>query len=268
MNRANFIHSLRTTLCAALSLGLVACTGIDKDTVGDSESESDATGESATDTTGASASQTSGASDTDGSGSGGGTEGSASTTGDSSTGEDSTSTGEVSTSGTSGTSGSTGGQGDSIPESCEAACEVVYVCLVGEYDSMEACVAECVEETMPEEPSAECEAAVIGFNTCVAAGSCEDFDKETFCEAELDLMIEVCDFGGDECTVAVGGDSESCGIIEDCDDGSMELRCEGDSCLCLVDDEEVGSCKNDICVDELDPNGLYDKALSCCGFEF
>jgi hypothetical protein len=38
--------------------------------------------------------------------------------------------------------------------------------------------------------------------------------------------------------------------------------------LCLLDEEVVGSCENDVCVDELDPSVLYDKALTCCGFEF
>jgi len=263
MIRANFIHTLRTTLCVALSLGLVACTGIDKDTIGDSESEGDTTSESATGSTSGGESSTGGdsGSDTD---VGGDTEGNTSTTG-ATTGEDPTTTGEVSTTGT---TGSTGGEGDDIVESCEDACEVVYVCLAGEYESMEECVADCIAETTPEEPSAECEAAVIDFNSCVAVASCEDFESDTFCETELDLMIEVCDVGGEECTVGIGGDAESCGIVQDCGEGSMELDCAGDSCRCLLDDEEVGSCTNDVCVDELDPNALYVKALTCCGFEF
>ncbi len=268
MTRVNFIHTLRTTLCAALSLGLVACTGIDNETVGESESE---TGASSTGTTGESASSTSGAStdDTDGTegGTGGGTAVSTtdeptSTEGDT-TGDDSTSTG-----GTTGATSTTGGGADSIPESCEQACEVVFVCLADEYESMEACVAECIEETTPDEPSPECEAAVVDVNLCIAGGTCEEFEGEEFCESQVDAMIELCDFDGEICSVGIGGDSESCGIIEECGEGSTELRCEGDSCLCLVDEEEVGSCKNDVCVDELDPSVLYDKALTCCGFEF
>ncbi len=270
MTRVNFIHTLRTTLCAALSLGLVACTGVDNDTVGESETES----ASSTGTAGESASSTSGASadGTDGteSGTGGGTE--VSTTDEPTTGDDTTGNNDsTSTDGTTGmtsSTGTTGGVPDGIPESCEVACEVVYVCLVDEYESMEACVAECIEETTPQEPSAECEAAVIDLNQCIAGGTCEEFESEAFCESQVDAMIELCDFDDDICSVGIGGDSESCGIIEECEEGSMELRCEGESCLCLVDNEEVGSCKNDVCVDDLDPNDLYGKASECCGFEF
>jgi len=263
MIRTNFIH---TTLYAALSLGFVACTGVDKDTVGDSESEGE-TSESAGSTSAGSTSAGESASSTGGdSGSDTANGGDTSTSGATS-GEDPSTT-DAPTS-TSGSTDSTGGEGDSVSESCEAACEVVLVCLEDQYESMEECVADCIEETMPDEPSAECEAAVIDFNSCVAAASCEDLDSDIFCEAELDLMIELCDFDADDCTGSVGGDALSCGIIQECSGESMmELLCVGDLCRCFVDAEEVGSCTNDVCVDDLDPDVLYEKAFTCCGFEF
>jgi len=276
----SFFHPLRITLCAAISLGLGACVGGDKDTstVGDSIGDSDSDSDSDSST---------GSTTEDPSVSGTSTGGPGTDSESASTGQETLSTsGETITDGTDGTDptdptdptdttggttegtteGTTGGDG-SIPESCAQACEVVYECNPEEYESIEGCIAECTEGSTIPDASDSCEAAIVGFNLCLSMATCEDIEDEAVCLEEQEEIEGACDLG-DECIMGVGGDAESCGILEDCGDSSMELKCEGKECLCLEDGEQVGSCTNDVCADELDADALYDKAFECCGFEF
>ena len=136
-------------------------------------------------------------------------------------------------------------------------------CYPDEWPSLDACAQECVDGS--ESQSEACDLAVQDFLACMAGLTCPELE-EGACGDEEDAAIDACE--GDVCSVGVGGGVGECGIIEECADGIRQMNCSGETCVCLVDDEPVGECANDVCLDdEPDPSAIHDKALSCCGFE-
>ncbi|MEZ4379845.1 MAG: hypothetical protein R3A79_00750 [Nannocystaceae bacterium] len=253
------LSPLRLALCASLSLGLVACVGGEKETDSAADSESSATesGSSTSDTSSSSASSTGGTdSSSDGSsGTDSDSAGGTSTTDDvdTSSSGDATSTGE----------GTTGMADPGLEAACGDACEVLVGCYPDEWESVEACAQECADPFNT--PNEACELAAIDYLDCLGGLTCPELE-EGACDAEESAAMEACE--GEVCSVGVGGGEGTCGIIEECAEGTREMSCAEKSCVCLVDGEAVGECENDVCLDiEPDPEAIHEKALSCCGFE-
>ena len=263
-SKIRFIRALRTTFCTALSLGLGACVGGEGETMTASGATT-TSGGSTSGSTGESegTSGTSGTSGTTGT-SGSGSASDSATTGESSTTGVSSTTGESSTTGDTSTTGSTTGGGGSFQGSCEDACATFYGCMPDAYESLEACILECLDG-LPQDANAQCEAAYVSVNECVAGSSCMELEGD-FCSAEVGQIFALCDL--EQCDVTAGGGADECSIAEICGDLSQEMICSGKTCQCIEDGSDVGSCDNDVCVDGVEFDTLAEKAFSCCGFEF
>jgi hypothetical protein len=256
------LSPLRLVLCGALSLGLVACVGGEKETDSSADSETSATDSDGT-TGGTDGTSSSSASSTGGTDSG--TDGSTGSGTDSdSAGGTSTSGGEDTTTGDSTTdSGTTGQANPGLETACGEACEMLMGCYPDEWPSLDACVQECVDGSGDQGEA--CEIAALDYLECMAGLTCVELEDDG-CSEEEDAAIDACE--GEVCSVGLGGGVGECGIVEDCGDTSRQMNCEGETCVCLVNDEVVDQCANDVCLDEEpDPDAIQQKALACCGFE-
>ena len=250
---------IRKSLIPALALALfipVACTGADGTTDGGSDTDASSTSTSSTST---SSTSTSGATESTG------------MTGSASDSDGTSTTTDSSTSGTSGTTTAdtdTGGS-PALAESCAKACEVVIACYPDEWDSLDACVATCVNESTPVEPDAECEAAFVAFNECLGMAECADFESEDLCLAEGEQINAVCESGGEECSGSAGSDPNGteCSVSEECPDYTHEIICTAESCTCYEDDVMTAVCPQqmNVCMD-FDPSILDDIGADCCGW--
>src|SRR5690606_3704010 len=137
-----------------------------------------------------------------------------------------------------------GDPGVDIEQLCADACEVFEGCL-GPYPE---CVAECVDHHGFEDR--ECLAKEIGFTQCLAGLDCEELaqvmdEEPPFpCQAELEAT---CGSPGGECLVGVGQSENpgECSISVTCDgEPERSVECDGSSCTCYVDDQEVGGCSD------------------------
>lgn len=196
------------------------------------------------------------------------------TTGDATTGEPTTgdATSEASTTNTT----STGGELTTGPETgdppvetvpgCEALCAKEVECdLAMEGD---ACVEFCSQQYMSRGQA--CADAAAAFLTCITALSCEElaehdgFGDPTTCVDSKTAMNDVCGIH-DGCSVGWGGGLDECDLEIDCDDEPYrKMACDTETCVCLVNGNEMGSCTAEAICES--PEALKEKGWTCCGF--
>lgn len=177
-------------------------------------------------------------------------------------------TGEPGSTGEPGTSGgSTGGGGVDIPADCEAVCGAADMC---GFPAGPDCVMGCVGDLGGS--MGECAQAVDAFLMCLAGMSCMDladfFQNQNPgpCTNEAGQAGLVCDMGmPGECVESVGGNPNACSYSKECPNmPPVEMMCNKNSCTCLVDGMEVGTCMSDAICQTQDQ--LPMKAADCCGF--
>lgn len=251
---------------------------------GDDKGTSDATGTdgsggssgsattSGSPTTGSSVSATATATATDG-----GTMGGSATMGDSTSGAvtdggttvEPGTTGDPMTTGGPGsgtTGGSTGGGGVDIPADCQAVCDAAMGCMLPvPPDCAMGCVADLGGSM------GECATAVDAYLMCLAGMSCMELvdffanDNPGPCTDEAGQTGLVCNMMPGDCTEGVGGNPNSCNYTKTCPNmPALEMQCNKNTCTCLVDGMEMGTCMSDaICMTQ---DQLPMKAADCCGF--
>jgi len=151
-----------------------------------------------------------------------------------------------------------------LPE-CQALCDKSAACGLGGDD--EGCVVGCSEQYAAE--TQVCADATSAYLSCMAALSCEEIlgslEEPGPCPAEADQRDAVCGTGNDFCGVGWGGFDEACDLEIDCRGEPLRrMLCDLETCTCLVDDEQTGSCAAEAICDDLD--ALKEKGATCCGF--
>ncbi len=232
----------------------------------DSDSEASDTGATGTDTTGTNATDATDATDSIGMSSapttsGDDGSGSANPTQDSGTATGSTAGGVTTT----GDTATTGGDPD-LMKLCEAWCSKNAGCQASQPDG---CAADCFAELgSGESVCAEAEQALLN---CMLGMTCEEFvaftDKEDPgpCAAESSAVDEAC--ADQACTGSIGTseDSSECSYSVDCPNQPLrEMQCTVETCTCLEDFKEVGTCPAmGVCMTLED---IGAKSMDCCGF--
>ena len=238
----------------------------------------DDTQDPATGTTGSSSSSETG--DSTGGGPGTGETGAAPTTSGDTTGGDETTgeptTGEPTTEASTTNTTLTGGELTTGPETgdppvetvpgCEALCSKQVEC----EQAMEgdACVQFCSEQYAAHGQA--CADATAEFLACITALSCDElaehdgFGDPTTCLDSKATMDNICGIH-DGCSVGWGGGADECDLEIDCEDGPYQkMTCDTETCVCMVNGNEMGSCAAEaICEDS---DGLKEKGWTCCGF--
>ena len=149
--------------------------------------------------------------------------------------------------------------------------------------TLEACVEACTAQLDAIDNPA-CLAATVALQECHAEATCDGVFET--CSAQFDAEYQACSASSDEpmCIelVHAAPDASECRIeqtctnLEDQADYAQRIECDGTSCTCLADGEDVGSCDADgLCpfivdANPKDPATLehYDAfAMACCGFE-
>lgn len=149
-----------------------------------------------------------------------------------------------------------------LEEACQAYCDVLTMCFPDEPPPPD-CVGLCVEEGS-EVGTAECGEAIVDFYSCLGGLSCEQLQGERpVCVEEELALDEVCSDG--ECFVGVGGGETECAYTESCPDVDLEMSCDTETCTCLENGVEVGSCDAmGVCAEGF--GMLAEYATTCCGF--
>lgn len=178
------------------------------------------------------------------------------------TGSGSETEGTASSSGGSEESSTTDSGSPSLEEACQAYCDVLTLCFPDEPPPPD-CVGFCVEEGT-EVPSAGCGEAIVDFYSCLGDLSCEQIQGERpVCVEEELALDEICSEG--ECFVGVGGGETECAYTESCPDVDLEMSCNTETCTCLENGVEVGSCDAmGVCAEGF--GMLAEYATTCCGF--
>lgn len=183
-----------------------------------------------------------------------------------STGGQSTATSTTTTSGE-----TTTGDEPPPPElvaACTAACETFFECIMpAPFPDMATCIEGCTEAA--EGGSAECVAASVAFDNCIAGLDCPAFNdavmNEDFgeCADEFEASETMCQ----SCEGFAGVGEDGCSLGQTCPDApTIEIRCEGDTCSCLEDNVPQAECAaNGVCA--ADMAALQQLAAECCGFE-
>lgn len=119
----------------------------------------------------------------------------------------------------------------------------------------------------------ECASASTGVTLCFASLGCEDLAQalsggtDHACGFDQIQRDTVCNGGQVDCDFGADGDLEgtNCELEIFCPgDPVQKMTCDAGQCLCLVDDEQVGSCPSDTTCGTLAE--ISDKGVSCCGF--
>ncbi len=150
-------------------------------------------------------------------------------------------------------------------EACMAGCAVFAQC----GGQLPGCVEECVGEVSGLD--AECILAANEFFNCIGELTCEEFQQleegepEPYPCQEEETIYSECAGGGDcLATIGQGENPGECSVSIECpDEPEYAAECNGDTCICLMDGVEVGSCENaqSVC-DEPGSEAL----VACCGF--
>lgn len=136
--------------------------------------------------------------------------------------------------------------GGGLPGACADACMHLQMCEPGSVPPFAECVASCVDGF--EDPP-DCAAAVAAQWSCIAALPCEEAlkfvngDEPTMCLAEVAAVEEVC--VGVECGGEIGGDMETCELMQECGEGEQRYVCDSDTCTCLQDGVEEAQCPSE-----------------------
>ncbi len=159
----------------------------------------------------------------------------------------------------------TGGPTGGLPGACGAVCAHWDMCSPGSVGSLADCKAGCIDGF--EDPP-ECTAAMTAQWECVAGLSCEEALKfldgdPTSCLAEVGATDEACFAEG--CGGEVGGDMETCTLIQQCGDGEQEYDCGVDLCTCKQDGVPGKQCpSNGFCAASFEEQRAAITA--CCGW--
>lgn len=149
---------------------------------------------------------------------------------------------------------------------CEASCELGGEC--GLVVEVETCVVICTNDNAELPP--ECREATEATLACLATLTCEQLEVAqeagpTPCQSQQFMEFEVCQ--EPSCDWGAGGDQAGteCMLMINCPGKpEQEMKCDMETCVCLEDGVEVGSCPADgVC---LDLGNIQDKGPGCCGF--
>ena len=148
-----------------------------------------------------------------------------------------------------------------IEQACDAQCNQFGEC-VGQIPG---CVNSCLQYHMALD--AQCLAAELELDACVIDLDCPQLlqmlsqDPKPYpCQAEQENSCQ----GGGGCTEDVdNGDAPGeCSLTVDCpNDPERTVACDGTTCTCYVDDDEVGGCDDPLSVCQ-DPSA--DALADCC----
>ncbi|WP_437689235.1 hypothetical protein [Sorangium sp. So ce176] len=141
----------------------------------------------------------------------------------------------------------------------------------GSPDALQACLDYCDEVSQCDDPGASCADDFCEDQLQRAGAECEDefgaafacflplatvqcgFEPPDACRDEIDAL-EACTAlhgcGGQLCQGGGGAEGETCGCVSTCQGKRYETQCDtlagGDTtCVCLVDDVEVGTCEGE-----------------------
>lgn len=172
-------------------------------------------------------------------------------------------TGGETTGGTTGGGTTGGGTTEAI---CTLGCDKFVQC--GLSPDTESCVSSCLVDI--EAVSSECLAANEAFVGCVVTMTCAELLELLFevdpgkCAEPYDALSLYCDA---PCASEQLTDGQECSAKLECADApALEMRCDPDECVCLIDGVPSGvSCPSDlVCAEDL---AVQDaKAIACCGF--
>ena len=117
----------------------------------------------------------------------------------------------------------------------------------------------------------ECATAVDAYLMCLSTMTCMELvdffanDNPGPCTDEAGQTGLVCNMMPGDCTEGVGGNPNSCNYNKMCPNMPvLEMQCNKNTCTCLVDGMEMGTCMSDaICMTQ---DQLPMKAADCCGF--
>lgn len=152
-------------------------------------------------------------------------------------------------------------------DACDAACDKFLECIMPPpFPDKSVCVQGCTDAGNGD---AMCVAAAVAFDNCLAGLNCMQFETavetEDFgpCNDEFAANEMACE--GCESFAGVG--EGGCSLGTSCPGEPIrEISCEGDTCTCLEDDVETGSCPaNGVC--EGPDGALRMLAAECCGFD-
>lgn len=191
---------------------------------------------------------------------------------------DSTVTGDAPTSNTGGVSGQSSSQGSDdsnadssgggmmepdIEQACELNCALLTRCFP-EDPQPPSCVTSCVEAAT-QSGIEGCEAATIERYICLATLTCEELlNGFRACADIAQQSAEAC---SDGCVIGGGSDNGECSYGFYCPELVQEMRCDAETCICLENRIEVGSCDAmGIC--DADSQSLREYPEICCGFVY
>lgn len=164
----------------------------------------------------------------------------------------------------------TGGEvSPEVDAACQSLCEkFVNECESPEFGDVASCKLDCTSD-LPGGDEA-CTAATVAAYQCASGLTCEELLSENLngCAAESLALVEAC--SAEECEeIGSSEGPDTCSYGFQCVDGpAEEIRCEGDTCTCLVDGEPTGTCGASEGFCALEPDEKADISFECCGFEF
>lgn len=154
-----------------------------------------------------------------------------------------------------------------IMSACMEVCVNAVECMV--MRDVEACTAECSDGLGGS--TGQCKKANEGLLECIAGMTCEQItalfveEDPGPCAQQQAAVEEECG-GGDLCGVSVGGNMEGteCSLQIECEgDPTLDMSCDGETCVCKIGDEMAGMCPSEgICM----MGDIEAKANDCCGF--
>jgi hypothetical protein len=154
-----------------------------------------------------------------------------------------------------------------LDAACESLCEKFIECdWEPQYSDVESCKVECFSDT----PGGVCMAPSVALYACIGGLTCEELLSQDWvsCAAEEDALPEEC--AEPDCeNLGSSEGPDTCSYGYACANSpAQEIRCEGDTCTCLVDGEPTGTCGSSEGFCDLEPYDKGDIAFECCGFEF
>lgn len=159
----------------------------------------------------------------------------------------------------------TGPVDPAIAMACADYCDLWTEC--GFQPDADDCVAGCIDSVGDVEGA--CKAAYQDHLACSAALTCEqlleDPDEGGPCAEQVAQIASACQNSEEEeCLTGISSGGSECVLSIECDGQLRELSCDAETCTCIDDGKQVGTCEADgICMNS---DALVDKAASCCGF--
>lgn len=163
------------------------------------------------------------------------------------------------------TSDETGGGG--LPGACLDVCTRWDACAPGSAGPIDECVADCADV---EGAEPMCVAGMDALWSCVAGLPCEEALKflngaPSSCLEEAGAAEEACQ--GEECGGEIGGDMETCELMQECGMGTQDIACDATTCTCTQDDVVIKQCESDgFCA--LGFEEQRAAVLACCGWDW